>query len=113
MLEFRLSALSSENYNIIAGGVAWATTECPSGRVDTDFGPASWPRLRRVPAYHIVGVHIRTAMLFLRDPLALPPKPPLPKMIDWAFRRSAHAARSNTDRSELGSVRAKLLPERD
>jgi hypothetical protein len=37
MLEFRLSALYSENYNIIDGGVAWATAECLPGSVDKDI----------------------------------------------------------------------------
>src|SRR5713226_265465 len=69
MLEFRLSALSSENYNIIEGGVAWATTACLRGGVDKRFvalrGGQGWG----VPTWQIVGVHIRTALLFLRDPL--------------------------------------------
>jgi hypothetical protein len=37
MLEFRLSALYSENYNIIEGGVAWATAECLQGSVDKEI----------------------------------------------------------------------------
>ncbi len=68
MLEFRLSALLSENYNIIEGGVAWAATECLPGSVDKGFVPSVAARLEGVPAWQIVGVHIRTALLFLRDP---------------------------------------------
>jgi hypothetical protein len=37
MLEFRLSALYSENYNIIEGGVAWVTAECLPGSVDKEI----------------------------------------------------------------------------